>query len=72
MAEPEYWVIKCKICGHFHVGNRVDRANATLALPIDGPRECPLHPPRTARYRTDEWRIVTGSQMKELNKPSDS
>lgn len=45
MEDTEHWVLKCTICGRFHAGNPVDRTSVTLAIPLDGPYECPIRPP---------------------------
>jgi hypothetical protein len=68
MGDVEYWFLKCKVCPHFHRGDKVSRDGAILNLPFDREIECPSTPGQTAQYQTSDWRPMTEAQWQELER----
>lgn len=70
MGDTEYWVLKCKLCSHFHRGDKVNRDEPTLIPPFDAEIECPYRPGQTAHYQTKDWRPMTEAQWSGLERKS--
>ncbi len=72
MGEGEYWVFRCKVCSHFHKGDRVNRHGpfelplAGLNVPFDGAHECHNQPGQSALYQTKDWRTMTEAQWRKF------
>jgi len=59
----KYWYLRCKVCSHFHRGERVPAG--TYIVPSDAEFSCPGNPGKSAAYQQRDWVQMTTAQWQE-------
>ena len=65
MSELKFWVLGCKVCGHYHRGDVV-REERYVTYAMTANIECPDNPGEKGYYGVSDWLRLTAAEVCEL------